>query len=112
MEIFRRIDSASSAADAIVLTLGRTAQGEVLAMVDWPERGQVPPGRVGPLAVPEALKLARARREEGGFAEIAVKLPAENLWRAEWGVLRPEAEGLSAEEAYELASATEASRDA
>lgn len=112
MEIFRRIDSASSAAGAIILTLGRTAQGAVLAMVEWPERGQMPPGRMGPMAVPGALALAREKRDEGGFAEIAVKLPAEDLWRAEWGELRPEAEGLSAEETYELASATETGRDA
>lgn len=112
MEIFRRIDSASSAADSIILTLAPHGDGAVMAALEWPDRPGLCAGRLAPMPVPEALERAKAAYAQGGFAEIAVKLPSADLWQPEWGELRPEADGLSEEEAYELASATETGRDA
>lgn len=112
MEIFRRVDSASSAAGAVLLILARHADGNVLGSVTWPARAEIPAGHAGPSPLAQALAAARSARQRGGFAEIAVKLPADVPWQEEWGNLQPEAAGLSEPEAYELASATETGRDA
>lgn len=105
----RQIRVGEDAPDAVTLGVERNEGGELVASVWWPSRGDVDADEASFATVPEALEAAEAARQLHGFAEVVVVLQSEGLWQREWGELQP---ALSEDEAFELAKATEASRDA
>ncbi|KFC66675.1 hypothetical protein FF80_02442 [Devosia sp. LC5] len=112
MKCFRQIAKGAEAPDAVTIGIERNAEGAILATVRWPLRGGVKAGEATYHSVPEAFNAARAAVDLHGFAEIVVTLQSDDLWRPEWGELQPAGMALSEDEAFELARATEASRDA
>lgn len=112
MKRFRQIAKGEDAPDAVTVGIERDAAGAILAAIWWPSRGDVDADEVNYRSVPEAFEAAQAAMDLHGFAEIVVTLQSEDLWRPEWGELQPAGMALSEEEAFELARATEASRDA
>ena len=112
MQRFRQIAKGEDAPDAVTIGIERDAAGAILAAVWWPSRGDVDADEVTYHSVAEAFDAAQAAKDLHGFAEIVVTLQSDDLWRPEWGELQPDGVALSEDEAFELARATEASRDA
>lgn len=110
MRTFRHIAIGQNAPNAVTVGIERDASGRVVVAVCWPSRGDVD-AEARYDTVPEALDAAEVVVELHGFAEIVVTLQSDDLWRPEWGQLQP-AIALSDAEAFALAKATEASRDA
>lgn len=111
MSSFRQIGVGATVPDAVTVGVEHDANGNVVAAVWWSSRGDVDADQARYASVPEALEAARAVLDLHGFAEIVVTLQSEDVWQPEWGELRSPG-ALSDEEAFELAKATEASRDA
>lgn len=111
MSSFRQIGIGATVSDAVIVGIERDAHGNVVAAVWWPSRGEGDADEARYGSVPEAFEAASAVCDLHGFAEIVVALQSEDLWQPEWGQVRSPG-ALSDDEAFELAKATEASRDA
>lgn len=112
MTQFRRIAIREECPDAVTVAIERDPQGQVMASVWWPSRGDSDAGEASYPSVEAALAAAEAARVLHGFSEVVVMLQSDDLWSAQWGTLAPSGPQLSDDESYELARATEASRDA
>lgn len=114
MTTYRQIAIGEDAPDAVTLGIERDETGAVRAAVWWPSRGDVDADEAAYPSVPEALAAAQAARQLHGFSEVVVTLQSADLWQDDWGQLQrsAEASNLSSDEVFELARATEASRDA
>lgn len=112
MTRFRKLAIGEEAADAVTVGIERDATGKILAAVWWPSRGDVDADEATYPTVAEALAAAEAAKTLHGFSEVAIMLQCDDLWDKAWGELAPSANQLTEAESYELARATEASRDA
>lgn len=112
MRQFRKIALGQKMPDAVTVGIERGVDGQPVASVWWPARGDVEAGEARYSAVPEALEAALAAKTLHGFSGVAIMLQSDDLWRRDWGQLLPEGNRLTEAESYELARATEASRDA
>lgn len=112
MSQFRKIALGQKSPDAVTVGIERGADGQTMASVWWPSRGDVDADEARYADVAEALEAAQAAKTLYGFSEVVVMLQSEGLWRAEWGTLQTEGNRLTDAESFELARATEASRDA
>lgn len=112
MSRFRRIAIGEDCPDAVTVGIERDAEGRIMASVWWPARGEADAGEASYPTVEAALEAAEAARVLHGFSQVVVTLQSEDLWHPEWGSLEPQGMQLSEAESYELARATEASRDA
>lgn len=111
MKSYRQIAIGTTAPDAVTVGIERDAAGNVVAAVWWPSRGDVDADETLYPSVAEAFEAAHHVMELHGFEEIVVTLQSDDLWQPEWGHVQSSVT-LSDDEAYELARATEASRDA
>lgn len=109
---FRRIAIGEDAPDAVTVAIERNGDADVVAAVWWPARGDVDADEAAYPSVPAALAAAEAARVLHRFDEVVVMLQQDELWDQVWGTLRQGSASLSDDEAFELARATEASRDA
>ena len=112
MNQYRQIALGERSPDAVTVGIERGADGQVMASVWWPSRGDSDAGEASYPSVEAALAAAEAARVLHGFSEVVVMLQSDDLWSAQWGTLAPSGPQLSEDESYELARATEASRDA
>lgn len=112
MNQYRQIALGERSPDAVTVGIERGADGQVMASVWWPSRGDVDADEMRYPSVAEALVSAEAARTLYGFSEVVVMLQGDDLWHPEWGVLLPQGNRLTDAESFELARATEASRDA
>ncbi|WP_046870475.1 hypothetical protein [Devosia soli] len=110
MQHFRKIAIGEAAENAVTVGIEQNADGKVHAAVWWPAKGDVDGDEVDYDSVKEAFEAAEAARALHGFAEVVVTLQDDVLWRDEWGTIDPAT--LTDDEAFELARATEAMRDA
>lgn len=109
---FRRIGIGEDAGDAVTVGIERGPDGTLRGAVWWPSRGDVDPDEASYETVDEAMAAAEAAQTLHGFPEVVVMLQSDDLWSHRWGRLLPVGMTLSQDEAFELARATEASRDA
>ncbi|KRB01445.1 hypothetical protein ASD83_08060 [Devosia sp. Root685] len=112
MTTYRTLAIGEDAADAVTVGIERDAEGKIVAAVWWPSRGDVDADEVAYPSAAEALAAAEAAKTLHGFSEVAIMLQSDELWQAQWGELAPKPNQLTDEESFELARATEASRDA
>lgn len=110
MSTYRKIEVGEEAPDAVTVGIERNGEGKVVAAVWWPSRGDVDADEASYDRVEDAFEAAEAARSLHGFGEVVVTLQSEDLWQRDWGTL--EGVALSEDESFELARATEASRDA
>jgi hypothetical protein len=111
MNQFRKIAVGEDAPDAVTIGIERDAEGRTHAAVWWPSKGDVDADEASYDTVEEAIEAAEAAKALHGFSEVVVTLQSDDLWRDEWGSLGTGI-ALSEDEEFELARATEASRDA
>jgi len=109
---YRRIGIGEDAGDAVTVGIERGPDGALRGSVWWPSRGDVDPDEASYESVDEAMAAAEAARTLHGFPEVVVMLQSDDLWSHRWGRLLPVGMTLSQDEAFELARATEVSRDA
>lgn len=116
MDRFERVKIGEGVLDAVTVGIERDADGAVRAAVWWPSHGDVDADEAQYDTVEEALEAARAAKALHRFSRIVVMLQSDDLWRSQWGQLSIDtseaADHLSEAESFELARATEASRDA
>lgn len=111
MHTFRQIPIGENAENAVTVGIERNTSGSTVAAVWWPAQGDVDGDEASYDSVPEALAAAEAARALHGFADVVLTLQSDDLWDPQWGTLAG-AQALSEDEIFELASATEAMRDA
>lgn len=112
MNQFRKIALGQESDDAVTVGIERGPDGKIVASVWWPSRGDVDADEASYPEVAEALEAAQAAKTLYGFAEVVVLLQSDDLWQSEWGELQLAGNRLTEAESFELARATEASRDA
>lgn len=112
MARYRRIAIGEDCPNAVTVGVERDAAGAVVAAVWWPSTGDIDADEASYGNVAEAFAAAEAARELHGFSEVVVTLQSEDLWQPDWGELTSGAMPLTEAESFELARATEASRDA
>jgi len=111
MSAYRKIGVGEDAGDAVTVGIERHEDGRLAAAVWWPSRGDIDADEVDYDSVEEALTAAEAAKALHGFPEVVVALQHDDLWQAQWGTLK-DGVVLDDAESFELARATEASRDA
>lgn len=111
MQKFRRVAIGEAVNDAVTVGIERNGDDEVVASVWWPASADGDGEEADYSSVPEALSAALAAKTLYGFAEVVVTLQSEDLWQQDWGELHV-GNDISEDEMFELARATEASRDA
>ena len=119
---YRMVPVGTSSPDAVTVGIEAGSNGALKAAVWWESRGDVDADEVEFASVPEALAAAEAARALHGIDEVVVVLAAPELWDPDWGTLTPgpaaepigdvSRTDLTSGEAYELAAAVEAERDA
>lgn len=112
MRQFRRIAIGEQSPHAVTVDIERDAAGQAVATVRWPSHDDAGADAARYPSVVEAIEAAEAAKILHGFSEVLVALQGDDLWRPEWGELGQGANHLSEAESFELARATEASRDA
>ena len=111
MNHYRKISIGEDVPDAVTIGIERNPDGTSRAAVWWPSKGDMDADEVSFDSVDEAFQAAEAARSLHGFAEVVVALQSDELWQPKWGTLDGKI-ALSDDEAFELARATEAMRDA
>ena len=119
---YRLVEVGSSNPDAVTVGIETAPDGTAKAAVWWESKGDVDADEVEFTNVAEAMDAAEASRALHGFSEVVVVLARPDLWDQQWGALKPltaeepmgdiSAVDLSPDEAYDLAAAVEAERDA
>lgn len=109
---YRRIAIGEDAPDAVTVAIERRPGGVVGAAVWWPAKGDIDGDEAMYDSVPDAFSAAENARALHGFSEIVVTLQEDSLWQPAWGTLEAQGPSLNEDELFELARATEASRDA
>lgn len=119
MPNYRSVPIGTDLPDAVTVGIERHDDGQLIAAVWWPSKGDIDADEAEYASVPEAFQAAEAARELHGFSEVAVTLQRPELWNSAWGNIvgqeplgRIDKDLLSDEESYELAAGLEASRDA
>ena len=113
MKTYRRIAVGEGAPGAVTLGIEKGPDGQPVSVVWWPSHGDVDADEKSYPSVQEGLAAAEAARELHDFDEVVVALQSDELWQEHWGRLQPPpGPALTDEEGFELARATEASRDA
>lgn len=120
--IYRLVRVGEVTPEAVTVGIELDADGAPKAAIWWESKGDIDADEVEFANVPEALDAAEAARALHGFDEVVVVLARPDLWDAAWGTLKPisgaepigdlRQTDLTSDEAYELASAVEAERDA
>lgn len=119
---YRLVAVGETMLNAVTVGIELDADRRIKAAVWWESKGDVDADEAEFSSVAEALNAAEAARALHSFDEVVVVLARPELWNADWGVLKSaldaepmgtvEAAGLTSDEAYGLASAIEAERDA
>ncbi|SEQ31144.1 hypothetical protein SAMN05428969_2671 [Devosia sp. YR412] len=106
---YRQVAIGEATPDAVTVGIEKDAAGAIKAAVWWDAVGDVDADEAEFTDVPEALAAAEASRALHGFGAVVIALQDGVEWQPAWGTL---ANGLTDDEAYELAAGIETESDA